>query len=73
MMPSDASISDSCTSDRCYSSSLNENQFDSVPAAEFEEFSMIYVWTVENPFDWVYLYNIQQVFFLYCSMKLIRL
>ena len=73
MMPRDASLSDSNTSDCFNFSSLCENQFDSVPDEEYEEFSMIYVWTVENPFDWVYLYDIQQVFFLYCFMKLIRL
>ena len=48
----------------CFSS-LDENQFDSVPDAEYEEFSIIYVQTVENSFDWVYLYNIQPVFFIY--------
>ena len=28
----------------------NENQFDSVPDAESEKFSMLHVWTVENYF-----------------------
>ena len=62
-MPRDASLSDSNTSDCFNFSSLDENQFDSVPDEEYEEFSMIYVWTVENSCYWVYLYNIQPVFF----------
>ena len=39
-------------------------RFDSVPGAKYEEFSMLYVRTVENSFHLVYLYNIQPVFLI---------
>ena len=51
-------------------SNHDQNQFDLVPDAEYEEFSMLYVCTVENSFVCVYMHKIQPEFFVFHNIIL---